>query len=39
MGAGKGVAYKLVPGGGPTLLVQPTSSVAQRGGFALNTTF
>lgn len=36
MGAGKGVAYKLVPAGGPTLLVQPTSSVAQRGGFALN---
>ena len=28
------MAYKLVPGAGPTLLVAPHSSVARRGGFA-----
>lgn len=32
--AGKGVAYKLVPGAGPTLLVGPHSAVARRGAFA-----
>ena len=33
-GAGKPVAYKLVPASNLTLLAAPSSMIAQRGGFA-----